>query len=134
MSLLTQSGHWHLLLPLQAVRLRQYDGSSLASGEAMRRREFIAFVGGAAGWSLAARAQQQTDKPVIGFLDGRLPEVIANRLRGFHRGLRDVGYVEGENVTVLYRYAENQSDRLPALAGALARHPVAAIVASGGPN
>jgi ABC-type uncharacterized transport system substrate-binding protein len=100
----------------------------------MRRREFIAFVGGAASWPLAARAQQQTDKPVIGFLDGRLPEVIANRLRGFHRGLRDAGYVEGENVTVLYRYAENQSDQLPALAGELARRPVAAIVASGGPN
>jgi putative tryptophan/tyrosine transport system substrate-binding protein len=100
----------------------------------MRRREFIAIVGGAAGWPLAARAQQQTDKPVIGFLDGRLPEVITNRLRGFHRGLRDAGYVEGENVIVLYRYAENQSDRLPALAEELARHPVAAIVASGGPN
>jgi putative ABC transport system substrate-binding protein len=100
----------------------------------MRRRELIAFVGGAASWPLAAWAQQQTDKPVIGFLDGRLPEAITNRLRAFHRGLRDAGYVEGENVTVLYRYAENQSDRLPALAGELARRPVAAIVASGGPN
>jgi putative ABC transport system substrate-binding protein len=77
---------------------------------------------------------QQTEKPVIGFLDGRSPEVIANRLRGFHRGLREAGYVEGENVTVLYRYAENQSDRLPTLAAELARRPVAVIVASGGPN
>jgi putative ABC transport system substrate-binding protein len=67
-------------------------------------------------------------------LDGRSPEVIANRLRGFHRGLREAGYVEGENVTVLYRYAENQSDRLPTLAAELARRPVAVIVASGGPN
>src|SRR5262249_58198351 len=101
----------------------------------MRRREFISLIGGvAAMWPLAVQAQQQTDKPVIGFLDGRLPEVIANRLRGFHRGLRDAGYVEGENVTVLYSYAENQSDRLPALAGELARRPVAVIVASGGPN
>jgi putative tryptophan/tyrosine transport system substrate-binding protein len=58
----------------------------------------------------------------------------ANRLRGFHRGLREAGYVEGENVTVLYRYAENQSDRLPALAAELARRSVAVIVASGGPN
>src|SRR5262249_59752943 len=85
-------------------------------------------------WQRGAWAQQQTDKPVIGFLDGRLPEVITNRLRGFHRGLRDAGYVEGENVTVLYRYAENQSDRLPALAEELTRRPVAVIVASGGPN
>jgi len=99
----------------------------------MRRREFIAFLGGAAAWPLTARAQQ-TEKPVIGFLDGRLAEAIANRLRGFHRGLREAGYVEGENVTVLYRYAENQSDQLPALAGELARRSVAVIVASGGPN
>jgi len=99
----------------------------------MRRREFITLVGGAALWSLIARAQQP-EKPVIGFLDGRLAEAIANRLRGFHRGLREAGYVDGENVTVLYRYAENQSDRLPTLAAELARRPVAVIVASGGPN
>src|SRR5262249_32419736 len=70
----------------------------------------------------------------IGFLDSRLPEAIANRLRGFQRGLRDAGYVDGENVTVLYRYAENESDRLPTLAAEMARRPVAVIVASGGPN
>jgi putative ABC transport system substrate-binding protein len=99
----------------------------------MRRRKFITLVGGAAVWPLTARAQQ-TEKPVIGFLDGRLPETIANRLRGFHLGLRETGYVEGENVAVLYRYAENQSDRLPALAAELARRSVAVIVASGGPN
>ena len=90
----------------------------------MRRREFIAFLGGAAGWPLTARAQQ-TEKPVIGFLDGRLPDAIANRLRGFHRGLREAGYVEGENVTVLYRYAENHNDRLPGLAAELTRQAVA---------
>ncbi len=111
----------------------QYDRLSRASGEAMRRREFITLVGGAAVCPLIARAQQP-EKPVIGFLDGRLPEAIANRLRGFHRGLRDTGYVDGENVTVLYRYAENQNDRLPTLAAELARRPVAVIVASGGPN
>ena len=100
----------------------------------MRRRDFITLIGtAAAAWPLAAHAQQ-TEKPVIGFLDGRLPDALANRLRGFHRGLREAGYVEDENVTVLYRYAESQIDRLPALADELTRRPVAVIVASGGPN
>ncbi|MGB6419291.1 MAG: ABC transporter substrate-binding protein [Pseudolabrys sp.] len=100
----------------------------------MRRRDFITLIGtAAAAWPLAAHAQQ-TEKPLIGFLDGRLPDALANRLRGFHRGLREAGYVEGENVTVLYRYAESQIDRLPALADELTRRPVAVIVASGGPN
>ena len=78
----------------------------------MKRREFIALFGSAAAvWPRTARAQQPT-MPVIGFLDGRLPDAIANRLRGFHRGLREAGYIEGENVTVLYRYAENQNEQL----------------------
>ena len=100
----------------------------------MRRREFITLLGGAVVTvPFTARAQQPAIS-TIGFLDGRFPEAIANRLRGFHRGLREAGYVEGENLTILYRYAENQSDRLPALAADLARRPVAVIVASGGPN
>ncbi len=99
----------------------------------MRRREFITLIGGAVAWPFTAHAQQ-TEKRVIGFLDGRSPEAIANRLRGFHRGLREAGYVEGENVAVLYRYAENQSEQLPTLAADLVRRAVAVIVASGGPN
>ena len=80
----------------------------------MRRREFITLAGSAAAWPLAAHAQQPT-MPVIGFLNSASPEVFADRLRAFHRGLKDTGFVEGENVTVVYRWAENQFDRLPEL-------------------
>ena len=96
----------------------------------MKRRAFIAALGGAAAWPLVAHGQAAM--PVIGFLDGRLPDALVNRLRGFHLGLKDAGYIEGENVTLLYRYAENQSDRLPVLAAELVRRPVAVVVASGG--
>jgi putative ABC transport system substrate-binding protein len=96
----------------------------------MRRREFIAGLG-AAAWPVMARGQQSI--PVIGFLDSRSPDALADRLRGFRQGLKDGGFVEGENVIVLYRWAESQFDRLPALADELVRRPAAAIVASGGP-
>src|SRR5262245_15968304 len=95
------------------------------------RRELLAALGGAAAWPLAARAQQPM--PVIGLLDIRSPEAMTDRLRAFRQGLKDAGFVEGENVAIEYRWAEGQYDRLPALAAELDRRKVAVIVASGGP-
>ena len=96
----------------------------------MRRREFIAFLGSSlAGWPLAARAEQQT-WPVIGLLDPRSPDAMADRLRAFRQGLKETGHVEGENVAIEYRWAEGQYDRLPALAAELVRRQVAVIVAT----
>src|SRR5262245_1854354 len=100
----------------------------------MRRREFITLLGGAAAASpFAARAQQQA-MPVIGFLDLRSPgTMIESRMRGFHLGLKETGYAERENVAIEFRWAENQVDRLPALAAELVRRQVAVFVTSSGP-
>jgi putative tryptophan/tyrosine transport system substrate-binding protein len=104
----------------------------LGRGKGMKRRDFIrAVVGTAIAWPVVVRAQQSAI-PVVGFLDSRSSETVGNRLRGFRQGLGEDGYAEGGNVAIEYRWAENQLDRLPELAGDLVRRRVGVIIASGG--
>jgi putative tryptophan/tyrosine transport system substrate-binding protein len=98
----------------------------------VNRREFITLLGGAAAaWPLSAHAQQE-GTPVIGFLGATSPEPNVEMLRALRQGLKEAGYVDGENVAIEYRWAENQRDRLPALAAELARRKVRVILAMEG--
>jgi putative ABC transport system substrate-binding protein len=97
----------------------------------MRRRELITLLGSAAAWPLTAHAQQAA-MPVIGFLGSESPQVSVGQLHAFHQGLGQTGFAEGRNVSIEYRWAEGHYDRLPALAGDLARRQVSVVVAPGG--
>src|ERR1700680_2620466 len=97
----------------------------------MKRREFMTLLGGAAAWPFPARAQQPM--PVIGYLSTGLPETSGHFVAAFRQGLKETGHAEGQNVSIEYRWAEGQYDRLPALAAELVRHQVAVIVTSGPP-
>src|SRR5262249_1422733 len=112
----------------------QFDAITRRRGDRVRRREFIALLGGG-GLLLAAKVKrargQQPAMPVIGFLHSVSPDTLAHRLRGFRQGLKEAGFGEGENVAIEQRWAENQMDRLPALAADLVRRQVSVIAAIG---
>src|SRR5262249_23057129 len=99
----------------------------------MRRRDLITLLSGAAVWRVSARRQQQV-MPVIGFLNGQSSRTWGPMVAAFRRGLNEAGYIEGQNVTIEYRWAEGQPDRLPALVAEFVQRPVSVIVATGGNN
>src|SRR5215471_3394460 len=99
----------------------------------MRRREFVAFLGGAVAWPVSARAQQPTI-PVIGFVSGGSPDTFGYLVSAFRQGLNDTGYVEGRNVAIEFRWAEGQYDRLPSFLADLVQHQVRVLAATTTPG
>ena len=100
----------------------------------IKRRQLITLLGGAgAAWPLAGRAQQPA-VPVIGFLDSRSSDAMGSRLGGFRQGLKELGFAEGENVAIAYRWAEDRLDRLPEMAAELVSRQPSVIVTTGGPS
>ena len=97
----------------------------------MKRREFMTLIGGAAAWPLAARAQQRADKITLGFLSVNVQPAMKARIEAFQLGLRELGYMEGQNVFIEYRFADGNPDRLPRLADELVRLKVNVIVTEG---
>src|SRR5262245_13666617 len=95
----------------------------------MRRREFLALLGSAIAWPNAALAQQKAI-PIVGFINSASPKPYAPNVKGFLQGLKEAGYIEGQNVSIEYRWAEGQYDRLPAMAAELVRRDVTVIVAN----
>ena len=131
------SGHRGALLGIRERRTRRLglwyfflEAQERQMSICLRRREFIAGLGGAAVSPLVVRAQQRA-LPVIGYLSGRTADFDALPLVSFRRGLADVGYAEGRNVAVEYRFADGRYDRIPAMAADLVSRRVAVIVASG---
>ena len=100
----------------------------------MRRREFLGVSAGAAVFWPFAAAAQRSSQPIVGFLDSRSSDGMASRLAGFHQGLKESGFVDGENATIAYRWADNRIDRLPDLAADLVRQRAAVIFTTGGPT
>lgn len=127
----TEAG-FRFAAPYLSVLFCRCRGTHLSSvpGAGVRRREFISLLGSAVSWSLPTLAQQRAT-PVIGFLGSRGPSDDPHLLDAWRRGLTEAGYVEGRNVTIEYRFAENSYDRLPALAADLVRRRVDVIAANG---
>jgi putative ABC transport system substrate-binding protein len=98
----------------------------------MNRRDFVTLLGGAATWPVRARAQGSKPVPVVGWLGSGSPDAFASQVAAFRKGLGEASFAEGQSVTIEYRWAEGEYDRLPALAVSLVRRPVAVILASGG--